>query len=465
MDRPQHQRLARDPEICAAASSDASGLSHVPDGLARPRNEEEVRELVRLAGAFGEPVTAQGLRSSTTGSSVAFEGVALSLESMDRVLSIDPEALTARVEAGVNLGDLKRRLAEHGLFYPPDPTSENECTVGGTVATNASGSRSYRYGATRPWIRGLSVVTADGTPRRISRVAARKNATGYFGLQDPIDLFIGSEGTLGIVTEVELRLLPAPPEAIAGFAFFRDWREAIRFVLAADASPQFSPRCLELFDRTALDLVRDEPGGSAIPEDAGAAISFEEEAGPEREEEVVLRWIDALSEATPLVERAFLAQSTADKQTLRTLRHAIPARMNEAGARVVLSGGRKISTDFAVPLAHLETMMDETYRLGAERFPGMVIGYGHVGSGHPHFNFLAEDPAKLEIAEEMAMILARRAIELGGTLSAEHGIGKVKAHLFRELYPDWMVGTMRAIKERLDPKWILAPGNLFEETR
>ena len=109
--------------------------------------------------------------------------------------------------------------------------------------------------------------------------------------------------------------------------------------------------------------------------------------------------------------------------------------------------------------------MEETYRLGAERFPGMVIGYGHVGSGHPHFNFLAEDPAMLETAEEMAMTLARRAIELGGTLSAEHGIGKVKAHLFRELYPEWMVGAMRAIKERLDPKWILAPGNLFEETR
>ena len=463
MRRLEHPRLTRDPEICQTVAADASGLSRPPDGLARPRNEDEVRELVRLAGSHGEPITAQGLRSSTTGSSVALRGIALSLESMDRVLEIDPERLRARVEPGVNLGELKGRLAEAGLFYPPDPTSENECTVGGTVATNASGSRSYLYGATRPWVRGLRVVTADGQAHALARVAARKNATGYFGLQDPIDLFIGSEGTLGIVTEVELSLLPMPPEPIAGFAFFQNWREAIRFVLSVDRSPELTPRCLEFFDRTALELVRGEPGGSAIPEGAGAAISFEEEAGPERMGEVVGRWIDALAAATPLAERAFLAQTAADKRTLRDLRHAIPARMNEAGTRAVQSGGRKVSTDFAVPMDHLEMLIEETYRLATERFDGMVIAYGHVGSGHPHFNLLATSPADLSRAEEVARTMSRRALELGGTLSAEHGIGKVKARLFRELYPDWLVGAMRAIKERLDPKAILAPGNLFEE--
>lgn len=463
MEKLAHERLTRDPEICRSVASDASGLTRVPDGLARPRSEAEVQEIVRLAASHREPITAQGLRSSTTGSSVVARGIALSLEAMDQVIEIDPVRMRARVQPGVNLGELKRRLAEDGLFYPPDPTSENECTIGGTVATNASGSRSYRYGATRPWIHGLRIVTADGEAQRISRVMSRKNATGYFGLQDPIDLFIGSEGTLGIVTEVEISLLPTPPEPIAGFAFFQDWREAIRFVQMVDRSGRLRPRCLELFDRAALDLVRREAGGSSIPDAAGAAISFEEEAGPDRLSEVVESWIDALSVSTPLAERAFLAQTVSDKQTLRDLRHAIPARMNEAGAEAVRSGGRKVSTDFAVPLDHLETIVDETYRVARERFDGMVIAYGHVGSGHPHFNFLATSPEALKRAEEVARTVSRRAVELGGTLSAEHGIGKVKARLFRELYPDWMVGAMHAIKNRLDPKGILAPGNLFVE--
>jgi FAD/FMN-containing dehydrogenase len=137
--------------------------------------------------------------------------------------------------------------------------------------------------------------------------------------------------------------------------------------------------------------------------------------------------------------------------------------MNEAGNRAVQSGGRKVSTDFAVPMDQLETIVEQTYRVAAERFDGMVIAYGHVGSGHPHFNFLATSPESLALAEDVARTMSRRAIELGGTLSAEHGIGKVKARLFRELYPEWMVGAMRAIKDRLDPKAILAPGNLFEE--
>lgn len=459
----EHPRLTRDPEVCGSAAADASGLSRVPDGLLRPRSEAEVAELVRLATRHREPLTAQGLRSSTTGSSVVSRGLALSLGSLDRVLGIDPETRRACVEPGVNLGVLKRQLEASGLFYPPDPTSEDECTVGGTVATNASGSRSYRYGATRPWVTGLRVVTADGEVRVLSRVRARKNATGYFGLQDPIDLFIGSEGTLGIVTQVELSLLPLPEEPLAGLAFFGDWREALRFVAAADASPHLHPRCLEFFDRTALDLVRSEAGGTAIPAEAGAAISFEEEAGPERFDEVVESWAAALASATPLADRAFLAQGAEERRTLRDLRHAIPARMNEAGARVIAAGGRKVSTDFAVPLPALETIVAETYALAAERFGGLVIAYGHVGSGHPHFNLLAPDPAALARAEDVVRTMSRRALALGGTLSAEHGIGKIKARLFRELYPTWVVEAMRAVKHHLDPEGLFAPGNLFAE--
>lgn len=146
----EHPRLIRSPEVCSAYAADASGLSRTPDGLARPDSEAEVQELVRLAGAHGEPLTAQGLRSSTTGASVVESGLALSLEKMSRLLEVDPIGRIARAEPGINLGEFKRTLRSQGLFYPPDPTSENECTLGGTVACNASGSRTYLYGPTRP---------------------------------------------------------------------------------------------------------------------------------------------------------------------------------------------------------------------------------------------------------------------------------------------------------------------------
>ncbi len=514
--RIEHPRVTRDADVLTSVAEDASGLRRLPDGLARPQSEAEVQELVRLAASTGEPLTAQGLLSSTTGSSVVSRGLALSMVAMDRILEIDEGLRFARVEPGINLGHLKRTLAEKGLFYPPDPTSENECSLGGTVATNASGSRTYRYGPTRDWIRALRVVTAGGEARAVRRVEASKNATGYFGFQDPVDPFIGSEGTLGLVTEIEIQLLPLPAEVLAGWAFFRDWREALAFVRSvvandptlrghagrgnwlaagvgsrdgAKSSPAMSsqrmssegvsserissattgpadpltPRCLELFDRAALDLVRKDPIGPPIPEEAGAALLFEEEAEPGRLMDKVERWAAALEEATPLASRAFLAQTPLEHETLRKVRHAIPARMNEAGDRAVPDGGGKLSTDFAVPLAHLETVMFEMYGWAKESIRGTVTAYGHVGNGHPHFNIVALDGEDLEAARRAIRIMSRRALELGGTISAEHGIGKIKAELFRDLYPTWQLDAMRGVKAALDPKGILAPGNLFAE--
>jgi FAD/FMN-containing dehydrogenase len=174
------------------------------------------------------------------------------------------------------------------------------------------------------------------------------------------------------------------------------------------------------------------------------------------------RWYAAIEEARGMADDTIVARTPAEQAELRRLRHALPAGMNERGAKAVLAGGRKVSTDFAVPLENLPRLMEEGTRI-AQGFGGFYVAYGHVGNGHPHFNLLAEDPGALAVAQECVRRMARCARELGGTLSAEHGVGKLKVALYRELYPSWLYDAMRAVKRTLDPDGILSPGNLFEE--
>jgi len=460
-----HPRVTADPEVCGAYAADVSGLSQVPPAVARPENAKELADLLRLCHDRTIPVTPQGLRSSTTGASVATSGIVLSLERMARLIDIDRARRVAIAEPGIVTAEFKRQVAEAGLFYAPDPTSEEESTLGGNVACNASGSRTYRYGSTRHHVRALNVVLADGSRHEVRRIGANKNATGYFGLQNPIDLWIGSEGTLGVITRIEVDLLAPPPGSFGAMAFFRDWRAAIGFVLAADASRragQLAPRCLEYFDQTALELIRPAAASLRVPADAQAAIFFEEEVAPAEVWPALERWQVAIEAAGGVVDATIVARTQADQAELRKLRHAVPSGMNDRGAKAVLLGGRKIGTDFAVPLENLVPVMEDAYRIAGEEFGGFVVSYGHVGNGHPHYNLLAESPEALARGTRAACAMARRAIAAGGTLAAEHGIGKVKVPLYRQLYPDWLYQAMWAVKRSLDPRGILSPGNLFE---
>lgn len=460
-----HPRVTADPEACGAYAADVSGLSQVPPAVARPESEAEVADLLRLCSDRAIPITPQGLRSSTTGASVATTGIVLSLERMARLIDIDRARQVAMAEPGIVTAEFKRQVAAAGLFYPPDPTSEEESTLGGNVACNASGSRTYRYGPTRGYVRALRVVLADGSRHEVRRIGANKNATGYFGLQNPVDLWIGSEGTLGVITRIEIDLLAPPPGSFGAMAFFHEWQGAIRFVLAADTARRagwLAPRCLEYFDQSALELIKPEAASLRVPADARAAIFFEEEAAPEGTLAALERWSEAITNAEGMVDATIVATSRAEQTELRKLRHAVPSGMNDRGTQAVKLGGRKIGTDFAVPLENLLPVMEEAYRIAREQFGGLVVGYGHVGNGHPHYNLLAENPEALARGTRAATAMARRAIAAGGTLAAEHGVGKVKVPLYRELYPDWLYQAMLAVKRSLDPRGILSPGNLFE---
>ncbi len=460
-----HRLWTTDPEIRRAYSEDASGLIGMPDAVARPENEAEVVEIVRHCCAHSIPVTAQGLRSSTVGGPLAFGGVALNLERMGRILDIDARRGRAVLEPGVNLGEFKKALIGTGFFYPPDPTSENECSVGGSVLANASGARTYRYGPTRPYVRALRVVFGDGRVSEIARSASTKNTTGYFGFQDPVDLIVGSEGTLGIVTQVTLDLLPAPPAFFAGMGFFPSLDAALRFVLAADGgrrAGRIAPRCLELFDEGSLDIIRPDAGRLNIPAAARAAIYFEQECEPGKEDEGLEGWYEFLQSCDALVNDTIVASADARQTELRTLRHALPATMNERGVRARENGGRKLSTDWAVPLDAMPRTIEDATKIAQDVFGGFFIRYGHVGNGHPHFNLLAEDAGALDRARDATHRMALLAVERGGTVTAEHGVGKVKREYVRYQYPDWVVDAMRAVKRTLDPAGILAPGNIFD---
>jgi glycolate oxidase len=473
-----HPLWTTDLSVRQAYSEDASGLIAVPDAVARPASEGEIIEIVRHCHAGAISLTPQGLRSSTVGGPLAFGGVALSLERMTRVIDIDRDRRIAIVEPGANLGEFKRALKGTGLFYPPDPTSEDECTIGGSVMANASGSRTYRYGPTRPYVRALRVVLGDGSPTELTRNRASKNTTGYFGFQDPVDLLVGSEGTLGILIQVTLDLLPEPPSFFAGMAFFRALPDALAFVLAADrargetarapaaaaapGSTQLAPRCLELFDDGSLDVIRPAAGRLNLPAEAGAAIFFEQECEAGGEDQAFDAWFALLEASGALADDTIVAATDERKIELRKLRHALPTEMNERGQRVRAGGGRKLSTDWAVPLEVMPRAIEEATRIVRESFGGPFIRYGHVGNGHPHFNLIAGDPESLARGREATHRMARLAIDLGGTVTAEHGIGKVKREYLRYQYPAWVVEAMRAVKRTLDPAGILAPGNIFE---
>jgi FAD/FMN-containing dehydrogenase len=462
-----HPSFVTDPSVREAYSEDASGLIGLPDAVARPETEALVAEIVAWCAARGVPVTPQGLRSSTVGSPLAFGGVALSLERMDRIVSIDPVRRQAVVEPGVNLGVFKRELAAHGLFFPPDPTSENECAVGGAVMTNASGARSYIYGATRPWVRSLRFVMGDGTITEIRRSDTTKNTVGYFGFQNPVDLLVGSEGTLGVVTQIGVDLLPLPKGFLAGMAFFPSLGSALAFVRAADLSRQargdVSPRCLELFDDGSLDLVRPSAGGLRIPVASKAAIYFEQEIASDDSSTALEAWFTLIGASGGLEDDTIVATTEAQETELRRLRHALPATMNEKGRAARSSGGLKVGTDWAVPLASVEIMLEEATRLAREEFGGFFIRYGHIGNGHPHFNMIAETPEMLERARRAAHLMCLKAVGFGGTVTAEHGIGKLKREYVKYQYPPWVIEAMRAVKRTMDPKGILAPGNIFLE--
>lgn len=446
---------------------DASGFRGHADGFWVPPDEAGVAAVMRQASATGTPVTVAGAGTGVTGARVAQGGWVLSPEKLHHLEVLKGKAI---VGPGVLLRDLHAAVAQSGQFYAPDPT-ESAASVGGTIATNASGSRSFRYGDTRKHVLGLRVVLADGHVLAARRGEAvdfdvpaipipdtTKQTAGYFlrpGM-DWVDLFIGSEGTLGVITEAELRLLPAPPELLAGVVFFGDDEQALNAVEEWRANAQ--ARMLEYFDRPSLALLRTR--FAEVPERAGAAILFEQELVSEDDPEVD-RWADRVEESGALGNDSWFATSARDRERFRKFRHALPELVNDTVRR---NGFLKMGSDYAVPVARNREML-RFYRERLEReFPGRYVVFGHIGDAHVHVNILPGTQEESARGQVLMVEFARQAVALGGTVSAEHGLGKRKAHLLAIQYGPEHLEAMKAVKRRLDPQWLLGRGTLWPVT-
>jgi FAD/FMN-containing dehydrogenase len=458
--------LSRDPDVRFSYARDASGLELIPDAVARPTSIAETLEVVREAIASGATVTPAGAQTSTTAASIVDQGVLLSMRAMGCILDVDPIARIARVEPGVTIGALNEELAPIGLRFSPDPTSENDATIGGAIACNASGARSLRYGATRPHVRGVKIVDGAGELLDLRRPQLEKNTVGFHAAQDPVDWIVGSEGTLGVVVEAELSLVRRPPREIGLASPFPTERDALAFVVAAreqsDRAAVARAQCLEYFDGQALAIARAHIGLPQWMSEAGALVYLEQPMEDEGSIDPVLDvWLSIAEQHDAITDAIDVYDDAAALRNARRFRHAVPAFMNEKGAARRAFGGRKVSTDWAVPFRLLPGALDAARRFAdAAKIPH-AVAYGHAGNGHPHQNFIAHD------ADELARILAvvdetiRHILTLGGTVAAEHGLGKIKRHWLGLQLSKPQLAVMRAMKETLDPRGMFAPGNVI----
>jgi FAD/FMN-containing dehydrogenase len=442
-----------------AYEADASGLHLVPDLVARPESIGDVIEVLRKALSDRIPITCAGAQTSTTGASITDKGILLSLRSLDRISAPDEKTRTIKAEPGALVGEIKRSAAAVGLLFAPDPTSEEESTIGGAIACNASGARTFKYGATRRHVRALKVVMASGELMEFRRSDLEKNTVGYAFAHDPIDWFIGSEGTLGIIVEAELSLLILPHHVVGLAVFFKAEREALDFVTAARESASLSPRCIEYFDERSIEIVRSKASAGTIPTAARTMVYVEEEINEDLES-ALARWIEQIEPIAPDFEPVVF-DGEARLREARRIRHSIPATMNEQGNRYRDSGGRKVSTDWAVPYRKLPEAIRTARSLARELGIEEPVIYGHAGNGHPHQNFVARDAKELTTIEEAVEQTLKRVLALGGTVAAEHGIGKIKRRWLPLQMNALQISMMTAVKRELDPHGILAPGNIL----
>jgi FAD/FMN-containing dehydrogenase len=459
-------RVETDADIRAMFAADASGLRYVPEGVARPESVEEVTEILRQAAATQTRITPAGMQTSTTGASITEDGVLLSLRGLSAVLDVDAKGRFVRVSAGAILGDVKRAAAAEGLLLAPDPTSEEESSVGGAIACNASGARTLKYGATREHVTALKVVLASGEVVELRRSGLEKNTAGYAFAHEPVDWFVGSEGTLGVVVEAELSLLPLPERVIGLEIPFADERDALAFVVAARESSSVFPRCLEYFDELAVGIARGAEARGALDVNAelvpalGTMVYVEQEADVTGDA-ALDAWLALAESQRARIDDVRVFDGEQALATARRIRHAVPSTMNERGAGRRAAGGRKVSTDWAVPYHRLFEAIAMSRELARQAGVSQAVTYGHAGNGHPHQNYIARDATELEAIERVVEQTLRSVVAMGGTVSAEHGIGKLKRRWLPLQLSSLELGMMRAVKHELDPLGLLAPGNIF----
>ena len=438
--------VVTDPDVTAAYARDASSLtaSAVPRAVLMPRTTEEVSQCMRAMSALGIPVVPRGAGSGLSGAANASEGcVVLSLHRMNAILEVNAADRLAVAQPGVVTADLRAAARAAGLFYPPDPGSVETCTLGGNAATNAGGMCCVKYGVTGDFVIGLEVVLADGRVMRTGRRTV-KGVAGY----DLTSLFVGSEGTLGVISEITVQLVPEPRTAhtlVASFGALADAGGAVASVMQAGLTLSI----MEILDRTTVQAV-DQLARMGLGEDVGALLLMQSDA-PDAAD--VLGLVEDICSECDAVDIARSSDPAEAALLLEARRLALPALERL---------GDWLLDDVAVPRSKIVELIAAVEAI-SQRL-GVVIGvFGHAGDGnmHPTVVYDAADSASTAVARIAFDAITQKALELGGTITGEHGVGKLKqGWLLREL-DEASQCVQTSIKAALDPRGILNPGAVF----
>jgi D-lactate dehydrogenase (cytochrome) len=503
---------------------DESKLNGTADWLFFPKSEAEIASILDFLQKSNIRMYVSAARTGIVGASVPTSGAILSIEKMNKIIGFGFDKKKnyyfIRVEPGITLNEINDKLIKKELdnipeltheaiknfketkepfHYPVDPT-EMSATIGGTVATNASGARTLKYGPTRDWIKGLRVILSSGDILDIQRgecIASKegsfiinksngrtlqfeipnynfntsvKNAAGIYSKpnMDLVDLFIGSEGILGIITQIDIWIIEKKP-VISNVLFFNSEKDSINFVELIRNNRKVSPEFIEFFSAEALNLIKNvqykNPGSINIPQipiDAKSAIFFDV---PYSEEKInsLFKVINKITtKCNTSLSNSWSGYENREITRLKHFRHALPENVNAiiATRKQQFPQLHKLGTDICVPEKYFRNMM-EYYHIVLQSANLDYVIFGHIGENHVHVNILPKNMEELHLGEEVYEKFAKKAVDFGGSISAEHGIGKIKINYLKIMYSQRDLDEMRLIKKRLDPLLILNHGNII----
>lgn len=474
---------------------DASNYKGKCEEVYFPESKYDVVEIFQLANSLNKQITICGNRTGLTGGCVPIDGILISTDKLNKIIEINEKQKYAIVQPGVLLRDFITLVEEKNLYYPPDPT-EKDCYIGGTVANNASGAKTFKYGATRDFVTGLEIILPNGEEVYLERdqqfangydlklqcksgsvinlsipkyrMPKTKHAAGYFVKKnmDAIDLFIGAEGTFGFITEIKLKLLDKPENILSSVIFFSTENNALKFVEDAreetyknrkdSFTESIDALALEYFDGNSLKFLYEEYPN--IPRHAEAAVWFEQEFSSDSEESIFNKWIELMEECNGDVESAWFANNEKDRKQFGEFRHAVSWKVNEYISR---NNILKVGTDIAVPDQNFKEFYNFAKKIVAESNIDQ-IAYGHFGNSHLHLNMLPKTELEYKTAKNIYSLLCKKAAELNGTISAEHGIGKLKRDYLKLMFSENEIRQMAKLKKQIDPKLILNIGNIID---
>ncbi len=444
------ENVVEDKETRICYSYDATNLKYLPDLIVYPFTREQISAILKLANEARFPVIPRGAGTGFTGGTLPVEGgVVLVLTKMNRILQIDTENLVAVVEPGVVTYHLQQEVEKIGLFYPPDPASLKSSTIGGNVAECAGGPRAVKYGVTKDYVLGLEVVLPTGEIITTG-VQTVKSVVGY----DLTKLLVGSEGTLGIITKIILRLLPLPKAKRTMLAIFPTI-EAAATTVSQVISSRIIPTTLEFMDNATIRCVEDYLH-MGLPVEAGALLIIEVDGVPE-----------AVAQDVQEIQKICLANQALEMKVAKDEREAdeLWKARRSVSTAVVKINPTKVNEDITVPRSKVPNILRQVEAI-AKKYNLIIVNFGHAGDGNIHVNVLIDKrrPGEEERARAAVKEIFAATLELGGTLSGEHGIGITKSPYISMELGDMGLEVMKRIKKAFDPNNIMNPGKIFPDT-